>query len=212
MKDLVIIGAGNVGTHIAYNYSQYGLDYRLVGFLDDDPAKQGKEIAGYRVIGTVERLFEMGDVAVVIGIAFPRQKRQVYEKLAARGRFEYPSLVSAKAWVSEGVAVGQGTIVYPGAAVNYGCEVGDFCVVNMNCALGHNTTMESYVALAPGVNLAGFTHVEEGADIGIGAATRQRVHIGRYAVIGGQSMLLDDVAAHSTVAGVPARPLADRGD
>lgn len=210
MKDLVIIGAGNVGTHIAHNYAQYGLNYKLIGFLDDDPSKQGLEIAGHKVIGTVDRVFELGDVAVVIGIAFPRQKRQVYEKLAAKASFEYPSLISAKAWVSEGVKIGRGSIVYPGASVNYGSEVGDFSVVNMNCALGHNTTMDAYVALAPGVNLAGFTHVEEGADVGIGAATRQRVRIGKYAVVGGQSMLLDDVPAHSTVAGVPARLLADR--
>jgi acyl-[acyl carrier protein]--UDP-N-acetylglucosamine O-acyltransferase len=90
-------------------------------------------------------------------------------------------------------------------SVNYETAVGDFVIINMNCAIGHNCRIDNYATLAPGVNLGGFTHIEEGAEIGIGVSTRQNVKVGKFAVIGGQSMLVRDVAPHAIVLGVPGR-------
>lgn len=77
----------------------------------------------------------------------------------------------------------------------------------MNCAVGHDCTIGKFSALAPGVNLGGFTKIGEGVDMGIGSATKQNIVVGNEAVIGGQAMLVKNVPPAAKVAGVPAKEI-----
>ena len=49
--DLIIVGAGSVGLHLALNLSEYNPHLNLLGFVDDDPRKQGKKFCGFEVLG-----------------------------------------------------------------------------------------------------------------------------------------------------------------
>lgn len=205
MRDLVIIGAGNVGGFLAYNPHIFQEQFNIIGFLDDDVAKHGKTIYGLQVLGGTDHLFGLDkNVAVVIGIGFPKAKRKVFEKIKTNGN-DFPSFISNQSWVSNNVSIGKGVILYPGVSINYQTVVEDFVIMNMNCAVGHDCRIGVFSALAPGVNLAGFTVLEEAVDMGIGAATKQNITIGKDAVIGGQAMLIENVSSGLTVAGVPAR-------
>lgn len=207
MKDLVIIGAGNVGGFLVYNQILFEEKYNLLGFLDDDINKQGKEYYGLKVIGNTEYLFSMDkNIAVVIGIGFPGAKRKVFEKIKDNGN-EFPSFISSRTWVSNNVTIGKGVILYPGVSINYQTVVNDFVIMNMNCAIGHDCTIGKFSALAPGVNLGGFTVLDEAVDMGIGSATRQNIVVGKDAVIGGQTMLIKNVAPAAKVVGVPGKPI-----
>jgi FlaA1/EpsC-like NDP-sugar epimerase len=54
-KNILIIGAGNAGRRIAQEITANPqLGYKIVGFLDDDPAKQGALILGYPVLGKLK--------------------------------------------------------------------------------------------------------------------------------------------------------------
>ena len=56
-RGILIAGAGHLGRRVArvvLDHSRWG--FNLVGFLDDDPAKQGMEAEGAYVIGTLDRL------------------------------------------------------------------------------------------------------------------------------------------------------------
>jgi lipopolysaccharide/colanic/teichoic acid biosynthesis glycosyltransferase len=55
MHRVLILGAGLLGSRAAIDMRQYP-HMTLVGFLDDDPAKQRKLLAGCRVLGTSESL------------------------------------------------------------------------------------------------------------------------------------------------------------
>lgn len=203
-KNLIIIGAGNVGGFIAYNQDLFAEQYNLLGFLDDDINKIGNFFYGYEVIGNVEQIFAFSQpVSVAIGIASPPIKKLIHQKLKEKG-FHFPSFISKNAWLSNKVTVGVGVIIYPGVSINYETVLEDFVIINMNCAIGHNCHISSYCALAPGVNLAGFTKIEEGVDVGISVSTRQNIIIGANAVVGGQSMLVKNVDPGTRVAGVPA--------
>jgi sugar O-acyltransferase (sialic acid O-acetyltransferase NeuD family) len=205
MKNIIIIGAGSVGGHVAYNKSNYGLSGNILGFLDDDPKKIGHEIFGLTVLGPVSDVIQMGNVDVVIGIAFPKTKRKILDLISSNESLRFPTLVSANAWVSEETSIGKGSIIYPGCSINYNSKIGDFVVMNLNCAIGHDTTIGNLSSLAPGVNTAGHTYIGQCVDVGIGVATKQSVRIGDNAIIGGQSMIVKNVAAGELVKGVPAR-------
>jgi sugar O-acyltransferase (sialic acid O-acetyltransferase NeuD family) len=205
MRDLVIIGAGNVGGFVAFNQNLFAEQFNIIGFLDDDANKLGKEFYGLKVLGNTEHLFTLDKkVAVAIGIGFPKAKRKVFEKIKENGN-DFPSFVSSRTWVSNNVSIGKGVILYPGVSINYQTVVNDFVIMNMNCAVGHDCNIGKFSALAPGVNLGGFTVLEEAVDMGIGAATKQNIMVGKDAVIGGQAMLVKNVEPGMKIAGVPGK-------
>ena len=49
--NVLIIGAGDLGEMLAREYPKNGVAHRVVGFIDDDPAKIGSIIGGVRVYG-----------------------------------------------------------------------------------------------------------------------------------------------------------------
>lgn len=207
MKDLYIIGAGSVGGHVSWNLDSFTKDYKFRGFFDDDPSKIGTEQFGHKVIGPVKDVLKLNGVAIVIGIAFPKIKKKIVDLVSPNTTFSFPTLIHDLAWVSNDVTIGKGSIIYPGTAINFGSEIGDFVVMNMNCSLGHHTKVGNFSSLAPGVNTGGHTYIEEGVDVGIGASTIQDIRIGSHSMIGGQSMVIENVKSNSKVAGIPAKEI-----
>jgi sugar O-acyltransferase (sialic acid O-acetyltransferase NeuD family) len=205
-NELLIIGAGSVGGFIANNLGIFEQEYKIIGFLDDDPQKIGKEIFNHKIIGPVSHLslFTDKNVSVVLGIASPKNKTSIIGKIKLSS-FNFPSFVAKNAWLSENVKLGKGVIIYPGVSINYNTTIGDFVIVNMNCALGHDILISSYSTLAPGVCLAGHTKIMEGVEMGIGAATKQNILIGKNAIIGGKAMLIRDVNDNEKIVGIPGR-------
>ncbi|WP_343486607.1 acetyltransferase [Allomuricauda sp. d1] len=202
-ENLIIVGAGNVGGFLVLNQELFNNQYNIIGFLDDAVEKINKTFWGIPVLGAVDDLYKYPDVALVIGIADPIVKKKVLQKVGDNHKF--PNFISENTWISNDVNFGKGIIIYPGVSINYETEIGDFVIINMNCAVGHNTRIEKCCSLAPGVNLAGFTHAEPFAEIGIGATTIQQVKIGEGSIIGGQSMVIKNTEAYHTYVGVPAK-------
>ena len=206
MKEkLYIIGAGSVGGHIAINIDQYTEKYKIAGFFDDDSEKIGTCKFGYMVLGKIKEILEIKSAAVIVGIAFPEVKRKIIECLHTNSGLTYPSLVHPKAWISNSVTVGQGSIIYPGTTVNFGSEISDFVVLNANCTLGHHTHVGTYSSFAPGINTGGHTVIEEAVDVGIGTSILQNIRVGSNSTVGGQSMITRDVQSNTVVVGVPAK-------
>lgn len=209
MKEkLHIIGAGSVGGHIALNINQYTDVFEIQGFFDDDPQKIGTVQFGYEVKGPINKALELQDEAIVIGIAFPKTKQKILSHLSSNASLRYPSLIHEKAWISNDVTIGQGCIIYPGTTINFASAIQDFVVLNANCSLGHHTSVGSYSSFAPGVCTGGHTTIAEAVDVGIGVSTLQDVTIGTESIIGGQSMIIQDVKTKSTVAGIPAKNIS----
>jgi FlaA1/EpsC-like NDP-sugar epimerase len=59
-KPVVVLGAGSAGASLARELSRSG-EWRLVGLLDDDVSKHGREIYGYKVLGAISELPQLAD-------------------------------------------------------------------------------------------------------------------------------------------------------
>ncbi|MCF6132689.1 NeuD/PglB/VioB family sugar acetyltransferase [Flavobacterium wongokense] len=207
-QKLLIIGAGSVGKFIAYNINQFSESFEIIGFLDDDISKHNTVIAGFQVLGPVEKLQEFSGkgIAIVWGIAFPNIKKKLFDKYQNLS-FDFPNFIAKAAWVSEAVTFGKGCIIYPGTTINYETVIEDFVVINMNCSLGHNCSINSFSSLAPGVNLGGNTSIGSCVEMGIGASTVQGITIGDNATIGGQAMVVSNVSDADVMVGIPAKSI-----
>lgn len=205
-QKLLIIGAGSVGKFIAYNIGNFTKSFEIIGFLDDDITKHNQIIAGFPVLGSVEKLTQFSDknIALVWGIAFPSVKRKLFEQYQHL-EFDFPSFISKNAWISKQVTIGKGAIIYPGVSINYETIIDDFVVMNMNCAIGHNCSIGKFSSFSPGVNLGGNTTIGSFVEMGIGAATIQGISIADNAKIGGQAMVVKHISEGKTVVGIPAK-------
>jgi len=206
MKKVIIVGAGSVGKFLAYNVKEFTSEFEFIGFLDDDIKKQNQTIAGLQVLGTINKLpiyIEKG-FAVVWGIAFPKVKSNLVESCTFLNA-DFPSFISKSAWISDHVSIGKGCIVYPGSTINYETVIGNFVIINMNCAIGHNSVLNDFVSLSPGVNLGGYTQIGKKTQMGINSSTKQYIIIGSDCVIGGQSIVVENVKDNITIKGVPAK-------
>lgn len=202
---VIIVGAGSVGGHVASNRELYGLENSEILFVDDNPEKIGSNFMETPVVSNVNSLLNIKvPTQVVLGIAFPKIKHLIIQRLRVNKNLIFPTLIAKNSWVSNKVTLGDGVIIYPGCAINYGTYVGDFTVINMNCAVGHDCQIGLFVSLAPGVNLGGHTLVGSFTELGIGASTRQFISIGENVVVGGQSMIIRETLGGVNVAGVPA--------
>jgi FlaA1/EpsC-like NDP-sugar epimerase len=79
LKRFLIIGAGNTGEALLREIHRMSVaQYEVVGFIDDDPAKQGIHIHGIPVLGTVEQLPDICDERNIeeIAIATPSASHQ----------------------------------------------------------------------------------------------------------------------------------------
>ena len=110
-RPVVILGAGDAAADLLKNLARAG-DWRVLGLLDDNPAKRGRQIQGVNVLGALE---ELVDLAPRLGIeraiiAMPSVSHQLRRRaldICRRAGVEaltvpsYQDLVSGKVTVSQ---------------------------------------------------------------------------------------------------------------
>jgi FlaA1/EpsC-like NDP-sugar epimerase len=91
-NEVLIVGAGNGGQQVAFELRRNpGLRSAPVGFVDDDPRKQGMRVAGHKVLGTTDELPRVLDgvrpseVIIAIPSAPGTLRQKVVTACRARG-------------------------------------------------------------------------------------------------------------------------------
>ena len=86
LKRFLIVGAGNAGEALLRELHRMQVErYDVVGFIDDDPAKQGMNIHDISVLGTVDQLpkicekYNIDEIAIAMPSANAKQLRKVVQ-------------------------------------------------------------------------------------------------------------------------------------
>lgn len=212
---LVIVGAGGFARETAEAVRQVNAVmsiFELLGYVDDDPTLHGCQVDGLPVLGPTAVVTAMSEVLCVVCVGNPRDplgRRRVVQRLGLPDS-RLATVVHPTVVLPGSATVGAGTVLLAGvvltAAVTIGCHV----AVMPHVVCTHDDVIDDFATLGAGVCLAGHVHVGAGAYVGSGALVREGLTVGDDALVGMGSVVLHDVPAGQTWAGVPARPLPAR--
>jgi sugar O-acyltransferase (sialic acid O-acetyltransferase NeuD family) len=206
----IIIGASGHGK-VVLSVLQ-AASYEMLGWLDDDFALQSKSLAGYPVLGktdSIQKYLAIDDLGFIIAIGNNLIRQKFFEECSRLGlkllNAGHPSSV-----IHSSVKIGCGNIVMPLVAVNIDTIIGSNCILNTSCSIDHDCLIEDHVHIAPGVSLAGNVKVKSGAFMGIGSKAIPGITIGKGAIVGAGTVVLNDVPDFATAVGNPGRIIKTR--
>ncbi len=208
MKDIIIVCTGATGMEIYTilqmineEESQKGREpkYHLLGFIDDDLAKEIPDYVDVPVLGTIKDWEPIGDEVYALGNASPRTKKKIVEILKGKGcRFE--TIIAPYARVKPNVEIGEGCAIWS-YSINSGAKIGNFVNVQGAMIGGHSVLGDYSTVL-------GFANVQaklgEGVYVGSHAVVLD-VPVGDWATISVGSIVVSKVKAGTKVFGNPAK-------
>ena len=183
--------------------------WRLLGFLDDDPALLGSLVDEVPVLGPTREVYRWRDEHVLLCVGNPRDhvsRMRLAHRLDLPDE-RYATVVHPTASVSENSIIGPGSVALAHCVLTSSVWVGAHVAMMPRVVLTHDDVVEDYVTLASGVSLGGGVRVECGAYIGAGALIREGVSIGACSIVGMGSVVLGDIPPGQVWVGNPARYL-----
>jgi sugar O-acyltransferase (sialic acid O-acetyltransferase NeuD family) len=192
MTELVILGNGGLAREIAWLAGRSSLPSGVAAVLasmDDED----------EVVALAE--------AMVPGVGDPSARVAMLERYGAADP-RWITIVSSGAEIAPSTELGRGVVIATGVVVTVDATIGAATMLNLNVTVGHDARIGSACMVNPGANLSGGVTLEDGVLIGTGARILEGVRIGAGARVGAGAVVTRDVAAGTTVVGIPARTMA----
>lgn len=187
--------------------------WTVVGFVSDVLAEQGTVLHGKPVMNMIEArsLAAKTGARIVVGVGEPIHRERIADRLAEAG-FELTSIRHPGVLWSHSSRCGTNTVIQVGSLITVDVHIGDHVLINGDLTIGHDTVVGDGSVVCPGANLSGWVRIGRRVLVGTGATilagNREKpLTIGDDAVIGAGACVVEDVAAATTVVGVPARPV-----
>lgn len=213
LKPLFIYGAGGFAREVTCLVEMINRNtpqWRLQGYITDNPKEYGKEIYDTRVLGAPEEIIKAKsseEIDIVLAMGTPKFLR---DKPARLRKFtpvlNFPSLVHPSISLDANrMHLGEGNIIAEGCLFTTDFNIGNFNVINLGCVIAHDVVIEDYCVLGPRAIINGEVKVESGSTIGAGAVILQGITIGKGAVVAIGAVVGMNVEPYTVIAGNPAR-------
>ena len=205
---LAIFGAGASGREVAWLARECWGDDLALTFLVDRRDLVGAPRNDIPIMRLADFATDFADTPVAVAIGDPVLREECVQKCTVAG-LGFATLIHPRVEASQWVSLGTGTIVCAGAILTTNITIGVHVHINVGCTISHDANLADFVTLSPGVHISGWVNIGRRAFLGTGAAvvngsSDRPIVIGDDAVIGAGACVIQDVAAGTTVVGVPA--------
>lgn len=188
MKNIVIIGAGDLGKEIVWlieDINKKEPTYLILGFLDDDAKKHKGTFHGYRVLGNVknlEKLSQKTPLSAVIAIQDGSIRRKIAEE--HKKFFNWESIIHPTAVIASTSKIGKGSILFPQVTVSVDSNLGAFGLYYIHSTICNDCKIGDYVSIMSSASVS--EHVEIGDECFLAAGSTVYPHkkLGNKVVVG----------------------------
>lgn len=208
MIELLLIGVGGLRRYVEDILLSKKINYKVIGYLDDNPKLRGMTVDGVRVIGDFKRIDDFktkSHLAVIcIGDKHLKIRKKYFETLKEK-KISTPTLIHENTYISSNSTIGDGTIINSKTVINSNAKIGNNVVVSSGSIIEHDCFIGDHTFFGPGVLLGGGVSIGEMCLLGIGSIFLPKVRIGNNVIIGAGSLITKDIPDNSLVIGRPGR-------
>ena len=165
MKEILIIGAGDLGKEVVWlieDINKCCPTYLILGFLDSDREKIGKEFYGYKVLGSLELLddkYNDSTVGAVIAILDSKARERIVRNHITFKNWE--TIIHPSAVIAPSTTVGEGSIVFPNVTVSVDTKIGRFDFIYIQSVILNDCRIGDYVSIMANVTVQDHKNIPE---------------------------------------------------
>lgn len=202
--DVIVIGASGHAKVVIDLIEKQG-QFLVTGLIDDNPALNGQEVYGYKVLGNKENLQFQHVKLCVLAIGDNRVRDDIAQWLAKNDFALAKAAIHPSAQLARGASIGDGSVVMAGSVVNSDTIIAKNTIINTGATVDHDCIIGNAVHIAPGSTICGGVSVGDLTLIGAGAVIHPNVKIGKNVIVGAGTTVLKDVDDNVSVVGTPAK-------
>ena len=203
---IIIVGAGGFGREVLQwaRHAWPSHTQKIVGFLSDDPHALDGHRPTLPILGSPDAFEPQPSDGLVLAIGIRGVRREVAERLAARGA-RFLTMIHPTAIVADTAVIGPGSVICPYAVVSDNVRLGRCVLVNYHASLGHDAAAGDYAVLSPYATLGGYAAIGADVFLAIHVTVGPNVTLGEGTIVSANSSALASTPAGSFVFGVPGR-------
>ena len=208
MKDIIIMGAGDLGKDVAWLIERINAKeetYNLLGFTEKADIDS---FEGYPVLGSDDILNEYDDVYVVCALADVKIREKIIGNLPTN--VHVATLIDPDALIHRSATIGEGSLIFAHTIVGVGASVGKQCVVLYNASVNHDVVVDDYTTIYPNATISGRCQIGKYCEIGTGASLIQHISVCDEAKIGVGAAVFTDIKNPGTTFGNPAMTMGKK--
>ena len=174
--------------------------YLILGFLDDDETKKDSEFCGYKVLGTTERLEEIGRstfASMVVAIQDGTVRKKIVESHPGFHRWE--SIVHPTAVIASTTSVGIGCIFFPQVPVSVDTKLGDFGLYYIHSTVCNDCVVGDFVSMMSKASISERAEIGDGCFLAAGSCVNPHKVLGKYVKVGVEAAVSKDYGDNAEV-------------
>ena len=137
---------------------------------------------------------------LVLGFSNPKDKKETYERLITKGKFNLiKPLISKATTIKKKSNIGKGTIIMDGAYLSENVKIGENCFIGIDSLISHDAKFDDFVEISHKVKIAGNVKINKCSFVGMGAIITQNKKIKKNCFVGAGVLLKKNLVENTKI-------------